>query len=121
MRYVDKSEQALDHIDRQIAQRLARVGFAAEAKAKRRTRVLTGNARRSVHTIVVDPTGNRIDGADSDQNGTATPQYPSTGSYTAFVGSNCGYYKFLELLDAALAGALSETRADIEREFRGML
>ena len=121
MRYVDKSAQALDHIDREIGKRLARVGFGAEAKAKRRTRVKTGNARRSLHTIVVDPGGRRIDGEETDENGNGIPSYPATGNYTAFVGSNCGYYKFLELLDAALAGALSEVRSDIEREFRGML
>lgn len=120
MRYVDRSERALEEIDREIGRRLFRVGVRAEARAKRKTRVDTGNARRSVHTVVVDPSGRRIDGAASDQNGNPTPDYPATGNYTAFVGSNCGYYKFLELMDAMLAGALAEVRGDLEAEMRGM-
>lgn len=120
MRYVDRSEQAIDHIDREIGRRLARVGFKAEGIAKRRTRVVTGNARRSVHTVVVGPGGERIDGGGSDENGRPVPDYPATGRHTAYVGSNCGYYKFLELKDGSLAGALAEAAGSLEQEFRGI-
>jgi hypothetical protein len=74
-----------------------------------------------VHTVVVDPSGRRIDGGGADENGNAPPDYPATGNYTAFVGSNCGYFKYLEMLDAMLAGALAEVRGDLEAEFRRMI
>lgn len=127
MRYVNKWPTAAKQLENTLVQRLARVGFAVEGRAKRGTRVLTGNARRSLHTVVIDEQGNRMDGAITDSNGNATPSYPATGRMTVIVGSNCGYYKWLEIGsrgragDAALASALAGAGADIAREFAGMV
>lgn len=121
MRYVDKSEQALDEIERKLVPRLARVGFAAEGRAKRGTPVLTGNARRSLHTVVIGEDGRRLDGPPSDENGNHVPDYPANGTIRVIVGSNCGYYKFIEFRRGALAGALAETRAYAMNQLNGMV
>lgn len=127
MRYVSKWSQAEKSILAAIVPRAARVGFAAEARAKRGTKVLTGNARRSLHTVVVDENGTRLDGPATDENGRALPSYPATGRLSVFVGSNCGYYKWLEIGSrgragsGALGAALAGVGTDIAREFRGMV
>lgn len=127
MRYVSYWQQSEKALRGELVRRMMRVGFGAEGRAKAKTRVLTGNARRSLHTIVIDEGGNRIDGVSADENGRGVPSYPATGFLAAIVGSNCGYYKYLEIGangragDAALAGALAGVPADVQREFRGIV
>lgn len=127
MRYVSRWPGAEKTIRATLVQRMARVGFGAEGRAKAKTRVKTGNARRSLHTVVIDERGTRLDGPSADENGRGIPEYPATGHLCVIVGSNCGYYKWLEIGargragDAALAGALAGVDADVLREFRGLI
>lgn len=127
MRYISHWPSAEKQVRGEIVRRMMRVGFGAEGRAKQKTRVLTGNARRSLHTMVIDEGGNRMDGPAADENGRAVPSYPATGYLTTIVGSNCGYYKYLEIGangragDAALASALAGVAGDVQREFRGIV
>lgn len=127
MRYVSHRDAAEKEIRAELVRRMMRVGFGAEGRAKTRTPVLTGNARRSLHTIVQDEHGNRMDGPGADENGQGVPTYPGTGHLSAIVGSNCGYYKYIEIGargragKAPLAGALVGVPGDVAREFRGLV
>jgi HK97 gp10 family phage protein len=79
----------------QLAYGLLNVGLAVEAAAKRRSPVLTGNLRRSVHTAAFSE-GKRIYGA-TDENGHPIPDYVAPKGAITIVGTNCGYGVFQEL------------------------
>ena len=88
--------EAEEALRREVFRRLARVGFAGERAQKVATPVRSGTARRSVHVVVVDERGRRVDGDATDDNGSATPQYPATGRPTTYLGTNCGYYRHMK-------------------------
>lgn len=96
-RYVSHRKQVEQKIRSGVVTALYRTGFRVEGRAKKNTPVLSGNLKRSEHTVVVDEQGRVLRGGGADENGNAVPQYPATGHLTAYVGTNTGYGKWVEI------------------------
>jgi hypothetical protein len=119
MKYVSRKDTAIRGIKDAVVRRAYRVAFAGERVAKQHTRVLTGNARRSAHGLVLDESGSVVGGKESDENGRKVPGYSGNGRIQIVVGYNCNYSIHLERLDGMLAAALiamtNEARTAFQR------
>lgn len=120
MKYVSHQDAAIKGIRDAVIRKAYGVGFAGLRVTVQRTRVKTGNARRSAHVVVLDEGGSVVGGGGADENGRQVPSYQGNGKIQIVVGFNCNYSIHLERLDGMLAAGLVEMSAAAKERFKGI-
>jgi len=118
-RVTDRRQEAITEITHAVTDALDAAILESVIFLKSRTPTRTGTARRSQHGVVMDAAGNVLRSPGSDENGNALPSYPGTGKLTGIVGSNCGYYRWVDqgARGRTGTGALAQTLTELEQRW----
>jgi len=113
-------------LERAFAYGFLAFGYEVERSAKRNVHVITGNLRRSIHTVCYLHGESIVKG--QDENGNATPDYGSHKDVQVYVGTNTGYGAYEEFgtmrrpahpfLTPAFHEHLGKAKAIIEKQVK---
>lgn len=118
-RVTSRAPQAVAMVRAAVIDALYQTAQDGAAFLKTRTPVRTGTAQRSQHGLVLDESGTPARTPGTDENGKTLPTYAGTGKLTAIVGSNCGYYRWVDqgARGRTGSGALAQTLTEMEQRW----